>query len=232
MRATEFLTEIENMYQQSFSGGKKDLQGNKIDISTLKYLPGGSGYMYTINKLSYITQIMIADPKSDATKPIALLTVSTTKYPFSKPPLQVGTITVDEDYRGRGLAKALYGIVLTIMKKPLVSGDMQTPGGKRNWLSLVNIPGVEIKGIIRISNNELIVRDLNYSGTNEKNVDKKITQLMQLGGQFLGKNEYASYWAFDVVPGKSQLHPYIKNKLSKLYGYDSDNVLIATWNGE
>ena len=52
MRATEFLTEIENMYQQSFSGGKKDLQGNKIDISTLKYLPGGSGYMYTINKLS------------------------------------------------------------------------------------------------------------------------------------------------------------------------------------
>ena len=89
-----------------------------------------------------------------------------------------------------------------------------------------------LKRVIRISNNELIVRDLNYSGTNEKNVDKKITQLMQLGGQFLGKNEYASYWAFDVVPGKSQLHPYIKNKLSKLYGYDSDNVLIATWNGE
>ncbi len=34
--------------------------------------------------------------------------------------VQVGTITVDEDYRGRSIAKSLYGIVLTIMRATLV----------------------------------------------------------------------------------------------------------------
>lgn len=58
----------------------------------------------------------------------------------------VEVITVDEDYRGQGIAKALYGIVLTIMKLPLVAGDSQTPGGRINWVSLASIPGVEVKG--------------------------------------------------------------------------------------
>jgi hypothetical protein len=54
---------------------------------------------------------------------------------------------------------------------------------------------------------------------------------MQLGGQFVAKNNNRTYWAFDVVPGNGQLTPAVKNKLSKLYGYDSDNLLMATWTG-
>jgi GNAT superfamily N-acetyltransferase len=58
--------------------------------------------------------------------------------------VQVSTITVDEDYRGVGIAKALYGIVLTILKRPLLAGTSQTPGGRRNWVSLASIPGVQM----------------------------------------------------------------------------------------
>jgi hypothetical protein len=54
---------------------------------------------------------------------------------------------------------------------------------------------------------------------------------MQLGGQFVAKNNNYTYWAFDVVPGNGQLTPAVKNKLSKLYGYDSTNLLMATWTG-
>ena len=53
---------------------------------------------------------------------------------------------------------------------------------------------------------------------------------MELGGQFFHKNKDFSFWLFDVVPGKGQLQPYVQNSLSKLYGYDARNLLLATWN--
>jgi hypothetical protein len=134
--------------------------------------------------------------------------------------LAVETITVDEDYRGQGLAKALYGIVLTIMKRPLTAGSAQTPGGRRNWLSLANTPGVEVKGIIQVDHDNPFT-----------NTDDFTDQLMQLGGQFIGQDKYASCWAFDVVPGKGELKPYIKNTLSKIYDEDGPTTLLATWSG-
>ena len=179
-----------------------------------------------------MTSVFIVDPKKNPTDAIAVLELTKSDLPISVKPLQVETITVDEDYRGQGLAKALYGIVLSIMKRPLLAGNSQTPGGRLNWLSLASIPGVEVNGIVQLDNREIEVRNLNYSGTNEKRVDKTIDQVMQLGGQFVGKNRYGSYWAFDVVPSKGQLEPYVKNSLSKLYGYDVPTTLIAKWTGQ
>jgi hypothetical protein len=54
---------------------------------------------------------------------------------------------------------------------------------------------------------------------------------MELGGQFYSKDNNSTYWLFDVVPGKGSLQPAVKNALSQLYGYDSDNLLLATWTG-
>lgn len=162
------------------------------------------------------------------------------KYGFPlKGAFQVGTITVDEDYRGVGIAKALYGIVLTIMKRPLVAGDSQTPGGRRNWVSLASIPGVQMKGYVSISDDDL---DANpeYAGTyNANQAAKNIDTIMgKLGGQYMGSSPRGGnhYFAFDVQPNATgkELEGFIKTNLSRVYhgDYDMDSGLYAVWTGK
>ena len=148
--------------------------------------------------------------------------------------VQVDTITVDEDYRGQGIAKALYGIVLTIMKRPLVAGDSQTPGGRRNWVGLASIPGVEIKGYVGFEKQDLDpnTRIPPQNKQAERNID---TVMGQLGGDYIGQIPSGrQFFAFDVQPNTTgqQLEAYVKTQLSKIYG-DTDFYagLYATWSG-
>ena len=151
--------------------------------------------------------------------------------------VQVDTITVDEDYRGVGLAKALYGIVLTILKRPLVAGSSQTPGGRRNWLSLASIPGVEMKGYFSMDEDDLDTRRDPYSSTTPAKANKNIDTIMgQLGGQHIGSNRHGEeFFAFDVQPdtSKQELKAYVDTNLSKVYGgYNSSTGLYAVWTGQ
>ena len=172
----------------------------------------------------------------------------TTHRPYGVPlknAVQVGTITVDEDYRGVGLAKALYGIVLTIMKRPLIAGDSQTPGGRRNWVSLSQIPGVEMKGFFGVDSDDLETIDTknldqfddpSYVRYKNKQADKKIDTIMgKLGGQFIGANNGREYFAFDVNPDTTgkELKAYVDTQLTKVYGnYNSNTGLYAVWAGQ
>jgi GNAT superfamily N-acetyltransferase len=226
------LTEIEHMKQSHFTGGK-DMLGSfqKPGKKHLKPLPGGTDLMYSVTKDNYGSYVYIVDPGVPGiTKQsiVASLSLIDSDLPNT---FQVGSITVDEDYRGRGLARALYGIVLTIMRKNLVSGSSQTPGGRRNWLSLASIPGVEVKGLVTLSNRDTGTTVGDPKSGYNKYVEKTIDRVMELGGQFVSKGKNYNYWAFDVVPGKGQLQPAVQNALSKLYGYDSDALLMATWTG-
>jgi len=149
--------------------------------------------------------------------------------------LQVGTITVDEDYRGMGLAKALYGIVLTILKRPLVAGSAQTPGGRRNWVSLSQIPGVEMKGYIAVEDYELSPP----AGRPErvKQAEQNIDIIMgQLGGQYIGKKSGTHFFAFDVQPNTEgkELEAYVKQKVAGVYGGRTsfEGGLFAVWTGK
>lgn len=151
--------------------------------------------------------------------------------------LQVNTITVDEDYRGIGLARALYGIVLTIMKRPLVAGHSQTPGGRKNWVSLASIPGVEMKGYFTIDDFDLETD--RESPAARKAADQRIDIIMgQLGGQYIGEKHGAITFAFDVKPNTTgkELEAYVKTKLSQVYSSNyrggSDAGLYAVWTGQ
>lgn len=148
--------------------------------------------------------------------------------------VQVGTITVDEDYRGRSIAKSLYGIVLTIMQRPLLAGSSQTPGGRRNWLSISQIPGVEVQGWLRIDNDRL---DPALIDDAEKNID---TLMGRIGAQHLGQSRrgfYGGYqfFSFDVQPGRTgkELESVVKTQLNRLYNesYRVTTGLLATWTG-
>jgi Putative amidoligase enzyme len=228
----ESLNEIEQISQQFFTGGKDELERYKTPSKKqLRPLPGGTDLMYSISNNSHGSYVTIVDPGMPGiTRPtvVASLSLVPGVLPDS---VQVGMITVDEDYRGRGLAKALYGIVLTIMKKTLISGSSQTPGGRRNWLSLASIPGVEVKGLVALSNRDTDTTVGDPKSRYNKYVEKTIDRVMELGGQFISRDKYDNYWAFDVVPGKGQLQPAVRNALSKLYGYDSDALLMAKWTG-
>jgi GNAT superfamily N-acetyltransferase len=153
----------------------------------------------------------------------------------------VDVITVDEDYRGQGIATALYGIVLTIMKRPLVAGDAQTPGGQRNWVSLASIPGVEMKGYVGIEDYNLTPnsrKSRGYQG-NKEQAEKNIDTIMgKLGGDYIGRGgrdrNNDEFFAFDVQPNTTgqQLEAYVKTQLSKIYGNTAfTSGLYATWSG-
>jgi GNAT superfamily N-acetyltransferase len=229
------LTEIAAMPANQFAGGKDMLGMFQTPAKKhLKPLPGGTDLQYAIVKGThfYGTIVQIVDPGMPGiTRPdvVAVLNLDSSSLPNT---VQVGSITVDEDYRGRGLARALYGIVLTIMQKNLVSGSSQTPGGRRNWMSLASIPGVEVQGLVRIPNQIFdLERTATVSPQWRKYADRTMDQIMELGGQFYSKDNNSTYWLFNVVPGKGSLQPAVKNALSRLYGYDSDNLLLATWTG-
>ena len=180
-------------------------------------------------------------------KLIGQLTVEDASYYFPLPgAVKVGTITVHEDYRGMGLAKALYGIVLTIMKRPLLAGSSQTPGGRRNWMSLSQIPGVEMKGYLKIDDYDLETRDTSdvssardkrWAVSQNKQAEQRIDTIMgQLGGQYIGKTRSGyHYFAFDVKPNttKQELEAHVNTKLSQVYGgYYSSGGLYAVWTGQ
>lgn len=171
-------------------------------------------------------------------KLVGQLTVDSVGRSFPMPgAVQVGTITVDEDYRGGGIAKALYGVVLTIMKRPLLAGTSQTPGGRRNWVSLSQVPGVQMKGYVSVDDDELDT-DPTLQGTRsatraEKNID---TIMGKLGGEYIGQNNHGEhYFAFDVKPNtsKQELESYVNTNLSRVYGggYNSSGGLYAVWTG-
>lgn len=234
MRAQEFLLEIESIPAYMFAGGKDMLDTHKLPAKKkLRPLPGGTDLLYAVDQDRHGQRVSIVDPgMSGITRPQVVAVLHLDPVHYLPNTVQVGSITVDEDYRGRGLARALYGIVLTIMRKNLLSGDSQTPGGRQNWLSLATIPGVEVHGLVRIPNQVFDPRQTAViSPGYKKYADRVMDQVMELGGQFFSKNNNSTYWLFDVVPGKGGLRPAVKNSLSKLYGYDADNLLLARWSG-
>lgn len=243
MRSYEFVSEIERIAAGDYQGGKDYLGVNSLPRK-FNQLPGGSGFLYSIQDADYEPLIQLWDPRGPEARrgmPQLIGKLSLEKpWGFPIPgALKVNTITVDEDYRGRGLAKALYGIVLTIMRRPLVAGDAQTPGGRQNWVSLASIPGVEMKGYISIDDTDLDtspeIDDPRHADQVAKNID---TIMGRLGGQYIGASTRSGnhYFAFDVAPTTSgrELQAYVKQNLARVYdeGYNMVSGLYAVWTGQ
>lgn len=216
------LNEIERIPSSDYEGGKQNLKYTAV--KNVKLLPGGSGLQYSVDKYGYGMTIMIVDPEINvkiSSQVVGKLTLS--KQDFILPnTYSVGAITVDEDYRGRGLAKALYGIAISMLHINLVSGDSQTPGGRRNWVSLANIPGCEVVGLASLYDHRLI--------------DTDIDVLMSLGCVYLGAKSKEHWFYFPVKRTKQELVTTINSKLklyhSSEYAFrDISSFLLARWIG-
>jgi GNAT superfamily N-acetyltransferase len=240
MRAHDFVTEIERLKARDYAGGKDEIEYVAKRRAGLAPLPGGSGLLYNVQGNRHEPMVVIWDPEGpDAQpgrpQPIGKLSLYSYSQKVPLPgALQVGSITVDEDYRGRGIARSLYGIVLSVMRRPLVAGESQTPGGRQNWVSLAQIPGVEVRGWVSIDDSRF---DSQHPNTTEYAAEKTIDTLMgRLGAEYIGETPY--HWrvfAFDVQPGRSEkeMQAVIKTQLSRVYNEQPGVMsgLYAVWTG-
>jgi GNAT superfamily N-acetyltransferase len=233
MKVSDLLTEIQRIPSGWFPGGKDSINKSTRQIDsapkTVKKLPGGSGYYYSVTRLSGDEKsIRIWDPakKEDHQKFGTiigeLLIKKEPDFPLENT-YEVDYITVDEDYRNQDIAKSLYGIVLTILKVNLLAGDTQTPGGRRMWVSLSKIPGVEVVGWVMIEEGHDKIKDIEDI-------------IAQAGAFSIGSiREGDHIFFFDVEPGSDgkEMVEKIKTKLSKVYGgleYGKSG-LLAHWVG-
>lgn len=215
------LNEIESIFKGDYNPGLKTFSISEkfadIAKSKMKPLPGNDRYTYVIGDLDPYGSIYVFDP-NDLSYFVGKLDLSS--FTVFKNTLRVMSIMVHPKYRGQGIAKSLYKLVL--MPKPyglgmiLMSDDIQTPGGKRNWVSISQIPGMEVTGLIKISKNlEHPDEDV------EDDSVKIITDLIgKVGGVYYADNKFSYYFQIPVNVSPTRLENSIKSSLIKIYPND------------
>jgi hypothetical protein len=226
MRAHQFINEIQPLKDiQPGSIVTANRQNKNVGGKSFK-LPGNNNYYYSISDNGDSTGIYILDDGDI----IGKLELESVDFPLKRAVI-VDYITVHKHYTGFGIAKSLYGIVLSIMRRPLVSGNMQTSGGRRNWLSLSKIPGVKVRGYIKIN-------DSSFDGDNKyyrQIADRKIEAIMNSGAEYIGQDANENhYFAFDVEGGDNQMKAVVDTV--ELYSRDFDITydigMFAQWSGK
>jgi hypothetical protein len=233
------------MPQRDFSGSEDDLldHGIKTFDKTLE-LPGTNFRYATARAGSRNIELFVFDPTSKYSIPddrsnnlfikkLKQANKTTGKmiahayfskhldFPAKKA-YMVDSIMVSPKYRNQRIANSIYTVALRDFGMTLVSGDSQTSGGARNWLSLFKSPNINVYGYVRINRNM---------------TDKRLDTLFgKLGAVYLG-NTFSGifdYFSYEVLPNKdmTRLNSMVPTVLSKLYhgrNYDYETGLYATW---
>lgn len=227
------INEIDRIPSSGFSGS--DVEGflgpARSEVAPKKPLPDDPRYTYSVFGDGIAVEIYDKNNLKGPDNPIAKLTCKELgpKFPLDNT-IAVKLIGVDKNYRGQGLSKSLYNIVLSLLKKTLVAGHEQTPGGRRNWVSISQMPGVEVYGYVSIPAGHI-------------EYDKKMADILmgQLGAQYIGEampypGAISHFFAFpvDVNTKQNELEAIVKTKLSKVYNpaknADWDVGLYAVFN--
>lgn len=219
------LYEIESIPGKEYNPKAGEFQLWPEDVyhykQTMKSLPGGSGLTYVTHSRDYNRSIVILDPKNLNYYVGELKLEMANTIPEKT--WQASLISVHPKYRGQGIAKALYGLAL--LPKPeglgltLVSDSIQTPGGIRNWVSLSQISGVEVTGLVAVRKVDL--EKLAQSPTVQDNYEKIMVDLLgEVGGFYHSENNQFYFYQIPVKVVGSNLENTIKKSLIKIYPKD------------
>jgi len=234
MKYSQFkpLNEIERIgpiQPGNYIGIPRNITANDI-IRSAKKLPGNNPYKYSIQKDGGdIAIYMIDSGEVSDNEIIGKLELESIPFPL-KGAVYVDYITVHKHYTGVGIAKSMYGIVLSILKRPLVAGSMQTPGGRKNWVSLNKIPGVKVVGYISVD-------DSSIEHMPETSWAKMSDAIMNTGAQYIGVDQLKThYFGFEVESDKkaNELQSVYKNIVDLYADYDFNSIstgMYAVWTG-
>ena len=202
----------------------------------MKTLPGGSGLTYVTGGRDHTRTIVILDPQNLSYYVGELRLERANTIPDKT--WQASLISVHPKYRGQGIAKALYGLALRPkpegMGLTLVSDSIQTPGGVRNWVSLSQIAGVEITGLVGVRKVDL--EKLAQSPTVQDNYEKLMIDLLgEVGGFYHSENNQFYFYQIPVKVVGSNLENAIKKSIIKIYPKDFimgyHTLLMAQYDG-
>lgn len=118
---------------------------------------------------------------------------------------RVETITTHEDYRGMGLGDKMYMLMILPPPKGLgtciISGHAQTPAGRKNWIRLNQVPGVQVTGLIEVY---------------DKILDEQmIDAIMEQGCLYLGNFGNARhFFEFPVEQNADEMEASVKNAIA------------------
>lgn len=145
------ISEISNLSPGIWRGGKEELGMHRREATRhSKPLPGVQGINYVISP--HETRFIAIDPNRMPNRHgmydnVGELNLRSRPNIWIEPAYRVDTITVDEDYRNRGIASGLYMAAFKDLRVPILAGDTQSAGGRRNWARLYNTPRRHCVGI-------------------------------------------------------------------------------------
>jgi hypothetical protein len=216
MRAHEFITdekldEIEYMSQNLFPQEDVEEWLNHITMPrNLHYIPSNSRYKYGITVKSNGDVDIVIVHNNEI---VAAANLDKYVIPSLSNTYEVSSIGVTYHHQKRNLAKTLYQIALYPeygLNLTIVSGNSQTPGGIRNWVSLIKMPNISVTGYIQIN------PDHPYY---QKYVD---TVLNDLDGKYLGDFEGSQVYEFPVKyhTNLNRVDNAVADKISTISVYD------------
>ena len=239
MNIKDIISEIEPLPANTFFGGAGELRSGAVSkIPKLKPIPGmNSKFSFVIRPRPTNNNdrtIDIYSKERGYFKHIAELQLLRCDdyYPF-KGAYMVATITTHEDYRGQGFASKLYELYFRYVGKILLSGQSQTPGGQRNWVSMFKSPNLTVDGLIGIPD---YFFDADYPKDKlNPNHEKYIADIMKMGGEWVGDSPGGRGVHWLRVPirrDKNRLEVLYKTSRVSMYNDQSRSLLMATWSGK
>jgi GNAT superfamily N-acetyltransferase len=250
------------MPQGDYTGDDFDLahtqrRSSKAQLLRSKYVPGHKGFFWTIADQFGTKNIVIINPEHSYSKEYndrtdkyeaevgpAIIAQLGLDHKLNIPGIngyQIGAVAVRKEYRGQGFGTALYLLAMQQLKLWLMAGDSQTPGGRRNWITLNTIPGVEVDGLLMVPKEEL---DNPYRWGSDpdavRRFDRIVNSLMEIGFNHIGNNHDYDFFLFPIKQGKGELMTAVKKAKFRIYhgwngssnNWDIDVSLVARWTGK
>ena len=219
------LVEIHRLKAEEFPAGRAWLDDNSYsyDSKKLKWHPyPGSQTEWAIATNKGAPDVLLAHER----KVIGHLQLTELKkISWPERAYDILTVTVDEKYKGKGLAPVMYYIALTKLG-PLLLGSQHTPGGAKLALSISKVPGIKVRGF-------LILRKSSFHP--EERAERKLEieeELRASKARIIGQtSDGADVWSFAVKPGTVELEAVPGIDLYDLSISHEDLGVYATWVG-
>ena len=202
------------------------------DIKSAMKWTDGDGKLISVGKIGkfIIQQLDTEDGRYytlyDSTKKTNAAAASTSYWGRSKKVLHVDLLGVATKYQGLNLPILLYSWIIKTQNMALMSGDVQSPGGRAVWEKLAHVPGIFMFGYDHDSRKayQIDQNDLFNEEIYDAEVEDDIRILQQELDYLEGKHFYDEKYDRKTRERIRKL----KNQINDLENIDFyDRVLVA-----